>query len=362
MAIWNVLEDLRRRENGRRGYVEVRTPQIYDKSLWETSGHWAKYREHMFTFESEGREFGLKPMNCPGHCALYQAGQWSYRDLPIRMAEPGNLHRNELSGALHGLLRVRMFSQDDGHIFCTPEQIEDEVLGCLDFGFAVYELLGLEIKVELSTRPENRVGSDEDWDKAEAALAAALDRQGIAYTVNEGDGAFYGPKIDLHMLDVLGRGWQIGTVQLDFQLPQRFGLTYQGADNVEHTPVMIHRALLGSFERFIGILIEHFGGAFPTWLAPVQVRVLPVAGDHSGASHALVAALRAEGVRADIDERDDTLGKRIRESEIEKVPYPVVWGDRESTDALAVRKRGGKGQSTLSLRELVTEIRAEIPA
>ncbi|MBM3678596.1 MAG: threonine--tRNA ligase [Actinobacteria bacterium] len=360
MAIWNVLEDLRRRENARRGYVEVRTPQIYDKELWETSGHWQKYREHMFTFESEGREFGLKPMNCPGHCALYESGQWSYRDLPIRMAEAGNLHRNELSGALHGLLRVRMFAQDDAHVFCEPSQIEDEVLACLDFGFALYELLGLEIKVELSTRPENRVGSDADWDVAEAALAAALERRGLAYTVNEGDGAFYGPKIDLHMLDVLGRAWQIGTVQLDFQLPQRFGLRYQGADNAEHVPVMIHRALLGSFERFIGILIEHFGGAFPVWLAPEQVRVLPVAGDHAAAAGGLVSALREAGIRAEVDDRDDTLGKRIRDAELEKVPYVVVWGDRESNDALAVRKRG-EGQSTMALDALAAEIHSLMP-
>ena len=276
MVIWNVLEDLRRREDRERGYVEVRTPLIYDKELWVTSGHWEKYREHMFTFESENREFGLKPMNCPGHAALYSAGAYSYRELPLRMAEAGVLHRDELTGALHGLLRVRMFSQDDAHIFCAPEQIEAEVLGCLEFGYAIYSKLGLEIKVELSTRPDNKLGTDEEWDAAEAALAHALETMGVEYVVNEGDGAFYGPKIDLHMLDSLDRSWQVGTVQLDFQMPQRFGLHYQGADNAEHTPVMIHRALIGSFERFIGILIEHFGGAFPFWLAPVQVRILPV--------------------------------------------------------------------------------------
>jgi threonyl-tRNA synthetase len=361
MALWNVLEDMRRRENASRGYVEVRTPQIYAKELWETSGHWQKYREHMFSFESEEREFGLKPMNCPGHCALYGHGRWSYRDLPVRMAEAGNLHRNELSGALHGLLRVRMFAQDDAHIFCEPSQIEDEVLGCLEFGYAIYDLLGLEIKVELSTRPENRLGSDEEWDAAEGALASALDRRGIAYTVNAGDGAFYGPKIDLHMLDSLGRAWQIGTVQLDFQLPQRFALTYQGADNAEHIPVVIHRALIGSFERFIGILIEHFGGAFPVWLAPVQVRVLPVAVDHTEAARELVAALRAEGVRAEVDEREETLGKRIRDSELQKLPYVVVWGARETNDALAVRRRG-EGQSTMSLTDLVAAIRSQLPS
>ena len=349
MAIWNVLEDLRRRENAARGYVEVRTPQIYDKELWVTSGHWEKYREHMFTFESENREFGLKPMNCPGHCVLYADGAWSYRELPLRMAEAGVLHRDELAGALHGLLRVRMFSQDDAHIFCTPEQIEDEVLGCLDFGYAIYDRLGLEIKVELSTRPDNKLGSDEEWDAAEAALAQGARAAGLEYTVNEGDGAFYGPKIDLHMLDSLGRSWQLGTVQLDFQLPQRFALRYQGADNAEHTPVMIHRALIGSFERFIGILIEHFAGAFPFWLAPVQVRIIPVGLDHREAAHALAA--RLEGYRVEIDESDETVGKRIRNAELDKIPFVVVYGDKESDESLAIREHGG-GQSTQSLAEL----------
>jgi threonyl-tRNA synthetase len=349
MAIWNVLEDLRRREDLARGYVEVRTPQLYDKSLWETSGHWEKYREHMFTFESESREFGLKPMNCPGHCALYSAGAYSYRELPLRVAEAGVLHRDELAGALHGLLRVRMFSQDDAHVFCTPEQVEDEVLACLDFGYAIYEKLGLEIIVELSTRPDNRLGTDEEWDAAEAALSQALERRGLAHAVNEGDGAFYGPKIDLHMLDSLGRSWQLGTVQLDFQMPQRFGLRYQGADNAEHTPVMIHRALIGSFERFIGILIEHFAGAFPFWLAPVQLRVIPVGEGHREPARALAAKLAP--YRVEVDESDETVGKKIRNAEVAKIPFAIVYGDRESDDALAVREHGG-GQSTRSLSEL----------
>jgi threonyl-tRNA synthetase len=349
MAVWNVLEDLRRAEDRARGYVEVRTPQIYDKELWVTSGHWEKYREHMFTFQSESREYGLKPMNCPGHCALYSDGAYSYRDLPLRLAEAGVLHRDELAGALHGLLRVRMFSQDDAHIFCTPEQVEDEVLGCLEFGYAIYDRLGLEIKVELSTRPENRLGTDEEWDATEAALAQALERRGLEYAVNAGDGAFYGPKIDLHMLDSLGRSWQIGTVQLDSQLPQRFGLRYQGADNAEHTPVMIHRALIGSFERFIGILIEHFAGAFPFWLAPVQVRVIPVGEDHRAAVRALAGRLMP--YRVDVDDSDETVGKRIRNAELQKIPYVVVYGDKESDEALAIREHGG-GQSTLSLLDL----------
>jgi threonyl-tRNA synthetase len=264
------------------------------------------------------------------------------------MAEAGVLHRDELTGALHGLLRVRMFSQDDAHLFCTPEQIEDEVLGCLDFGYAIYDLLGLEIEVELSTRPENKLGTDEEWDVAESALAAALERRGLAYKVNAGDGAFYGPKIDLHMLDSLGRSWQVGTVQLDFQMPQRFGLHYQGADNAEHTPVMIHRALIGSFERFIGILIEHFAGAFPFWLAPVQVRVLPVGLDHRDAVRDL--ATRLGSYRVEVDDSDETVGKRIRNAELAKVPYIVVYGDKESDASLAIRERGGD-QSTLSLED-----------
>src|SRR4051812_18149182 len=349
MAIWNVLEDLRRRENRARGYVEVRTPQIYDSELWMTSGHWEKYREHMFVFESESRQFGLKPMNCPGHAVLYADGAYSYRDLPLRLAEAGVLHRDELAGALHGLLRVRMFSQDDAHIFCTAEQVEDEVLACLDFGYAIYDQLGLEIIVELSTRPENKLGTDEEWDVAEAALVTALERQGLAYVVNEGDGAFYGPKIDLHMLDSLGRSWQIGTVQLDYQMPQRFGLRYQGADNAEHTPVMIHRALIGSFERFIGILIEHFAGAFPFWLAPVQLRVIPVGESHREA--AVELAERLAPYRVEVDQSDETVGKKIRNAEVEKVPFVIVFGDKESDEALAVREHGGE-QSTKSLADL----------
>jgi threonyl-tRNA synthetase len=288
-------------------------------------------------------------MNCPGHCALYSAGAYSYRELPLRVAEAGVLHRDELAGALHGLLRVRMFSQDDAHVFCTPEQVEDEVLACLDFGYAIYDKLGLEINVELSTRPENRLGADEEWDAAEAALSQALERRGLAYAVNEGDGAFYGPKIDLHMLDSLGRSWQLGTVQLDFQMPQRFGLRYQGADNAEHTPVMIHRALIGSFERFIGILIEHFAGAFPFWLAPVQIRVIPVGEAHRGPARALAAKLAP--YRVEVDESDETVGKKIRNAEVAKIPFAIVYGDRESDEALAVREHGG-GQSTKSLSEL----------
>jgi threonyl-tRNA synthetase len=357
MAIWNVLEDLRQRENLRRGYHEVRTPQLYDVELWKTSGHWEKYREHMFTLEAEGREYGLKPMNCPGHCVLFGQTAHSYRDLPLRLAEAGNLHRSELSGVLHGLLRVRHFVQDDAHIFCTPEQIHDEVLACLDYAFYLYDLFELEMRVELSLRPDERLGSDGEWDDAEAALAEALGSKGLEYKTVPGEGSFYGPKIDLHMEDSLGRTWQLGTVQLDLQMPKRFGLAYAGSDNVEHTPAMIHRALFGSLERFIGIYLEHTGGDLPLFLAPEQVRVLSVAEAYAEDAERLAGELRERDFRADADVREETLGKRIREAELQKVPYVVVWGERESRDSLAVRRRGGE-QSSVSLAALLDELEA----
>jgi threonyl-tRNA synthetase len=358
MVVWNVLEDLRRRENAKRGYTEIKTPLIFEKRLWETSGHWEKFRDNMFFIQQEpGDEqlFGLKPMNCPGHCLVYASRSRSYRDLPVRLAEAGTLHRNEPSGALHGLLRVRHVTQDDGHTFCLPEQIEAEVGNCLEHAFYLYGLLDLTMRVELSLRPDNKLGSDEDWDVAEDALRNALRNREIDFEEMPGEGAFYGPKIDIHMQDSLGRSWQLGTVQLDFQMPQRFGLTYQAADNEQRTPAMIHRALFGSLERFIGILIEHYGGEFPFWLAPVQIRVVPVGADHRRAAHALAAKLREPGYRVEVDERDDTVGKRIREAELEKIPYTVVYGDKESDAALAIRERHGV-QSTKSLLELLGEL------
>jgi len=359
MVIWNVLEDLRRRENARRGYLEVKTPILYDTELWVTSGHWEKYRENMFLIEQEDKSFGLKPMNCPGHMLLFGSDLRSYRELPVRFAEASTLHRDEPTGTLHGLLRVRHVTQDDAHIFCTREQIEDEIFGCLDYAAFLYDLFGMDARFELSTRPDNKIGSDAEWDFTEGALRAALERRGIDYELNEGDGAFYGPKIDLHMTDVLGRSWQMGTIQLDAQMPQRFGLTYMSGGNEAETPYVIHRALLGSLERFIGILIEHYGGAFPVWLAPVQLRLIPVGEAHRAAVDDLRARLLAEGIRVDVDVRDETLGKRIREAEVEKVPYTVVYGDRESDEALAVRERGG-GQSTRSLQELLVDLRAAV--
>ena len=353
MVIWNVLDDLRRRENKRRGYVEVKTPVIFDKGLWEISGHWEKFRDDMFLIPDGERTFGLKPMNCPGHMRIFGDRLRSYRELPLRLAEAGTLHRNELAGALHGLIRVRHIVQDDSHLFVTREQIEDEIFGCLDFTASLYELFGLDYRFELSTRPDNKLGTDEEWDFTEGALRAALERRGLEYELNEGDGAFYGPKIDLHMTDSLGRSWQMGTVQLDSQMPQRFGLTYVGPDNREHTPYVIHRASFGSLERFIGILIEHYAGAFPFWLAPIQVRVIPVGEDHRDAASDLVR--RLDPYRGDVDDSDDTVGKRIRTAEVQKVPYVIVYGDKESDEALAIRERGG-GQETLSLAEFQVKL------
>jgi threonyl-tRNA synthetase len=357
MVIWNELEDLRRRENRTRGYSEVKTPLLYDVETFITSGHYENYKDNMFFVSSkEGeKQFALKPMNCPGHMLLFGSQLRSYRDLPFRYAEASTLHRDELAGTLHGLLRVRHITQDDAHIFCSADQIEDEIFGCLDYAAYLYDLFGLTAQFELSTRPEKKVGTDEEWDFTEAALRSALDRRGIEYRVNEGDGAFYGPKIDLHMTDVLGRSWQMGTIQLDAIMPQRFGLTYMGADNQEHVPYVIHRALLGSLERFIGILTEHYGGAFPFWLAPVQVRVLPVGEAHTEGAHAIAAKLAERGFRADVGEATETIGKRIRTAELEKIPFVVVYGDRESEDSLAVRERGG-GQFQESFQEFAARL------
>jgi len=298
-------------------------------------------------------------MNCPGHMLLFGSRLRSYRDLPIRYAESSTLHRNELAGALHGLLRVRHVTQDDAHIFCTEEQAAAEIDACIEFAKDLYALFDVTPHAELSTRPDNRLGTEEEWDHAEGILQAALERHGIEYVISPGEGTFYGPKIDLHMSDAIGRTWQMGTIQADYQMPRQFGLTYMGADNTEHTPMVVHRALLGSLERFIGILTEHYAGAFPFWLAPVQVRLIPVAENHREAVQELRRQLEAVGFRVDVDEREETLGKRIREAELEKIPLTIVYGDRESDESLAVRERGG-GQSTLSLSELLERFRAEL--
>jgi threonyl-tRNA synthetase len=363
--VFNSLVALSREMGRVRGYTEVKTPQLYDSSLWKTSGHWDKYAENMFVTESEDRAMALKPMNCPGHCKLYSLRPHSYRDLPVRYSEPGLLHRNEPSGALHGLLRVRHFAQDDAHIFCTEDQIQQEVAGCLEFAFATYEVFGLDVKLEFSTRPEKRIGSDELWDRSEAALLSALESQGLPYELNEGDGAFYGPKIDMHMTDSLGRAWQLGTVQLDYNMPARFELVYTGADNAEHRPVMIHRALMGSYERFIGILLEHLGGELPVWLAPVQAIVLPIADRHLDYAASVRDRIHAAGLRAELDDRTESVARKIRDAELRKIPYMLVVGDRERDAgevALREHRRGDAGSVAIEafIERLADEVETRV--
>src|SRR4051812_7680378 len=355
MAIWNELTKLWRSENGERGYREVKTPILYSSELFKRSGHWHVYGENMYFTDVEGDQMGLKPMNCPAHTQLYASQRRSYRDLPIRYSEQGLVHRHEPSGTLHGLLRVRHITQDDAHIFCTEEQIEEEVIRCLEFGFAIYDRFDFKPKLELSTRPEKRIGAEDMWDRAEAALQTALDNRGLDYEVNEGDGAFYGPKIDLHMTDAIGRSWQLGTVQLDYVMPERFDLTYTGADNAEHRPVMIHRALMGSFERFIGMLIEHYAGEFPTWLAPVQAIVLPVADRHIEYANQLKGELA--DFRVEVDDRTESIGRKIREAELRKIPYMLVVGDREVEERTAAVRRHKEGdQGALDLEAVRSKL------
>jgi threonyl-tRNA synthetase len=364
-AVFNALLALNRRMQEERGYVEVKTPLLYESHLWETSGHFPKYKENIFIAEYEDREFGLKPMNCPGHCQLFGLQQWSYRDLPVRYAEPGLLHRREPSGTLHGLLRVRHFIQDDAHVFCTEDQVADEVTACLHFAFDIYRMFDFPVHIELSTRPdpEKRLGDDAFWDKTEGMLEQALRAGGYEYAIAEGEGAFYAPKIDLHMTDSLGRSWQLGTVQLDYNMPERFELTYTGADNAEHCPVMIHRALFGSFERFIGILLEHTNGELPLWLAPVQAVALPIADRHNEAADRVVSALRDAGVRAEADERTESVGRKIRDAELRKVPFMLVIGDREADEGtVAVRRHGDGDEGSVALDELVERLRTELAA
>jgi threonyl-tRNA synthetase len=357
--VFNRLIALSRAMCEAHGYTEVKTPQLYDSDLWKTSGHWFKYRDNMFVTSAEDRELALKPMNCPGHCQLFKLQKWSYRDLPVRYAEPGLLHRNELSGTLHGLLRVRHFVQDDAHIFCTPEQTVDEVKGCLDMAFETYDVFGITPTLELSTRPDERIGSEEAWDQAEDILATALQDKGLEFVVNEGDGAFYGPKIDLHFEDSLGRSWQLGTVQVDFNFPERFDLTYTGADNADHRVVMLHRALFGSFERFIGILLEDTAGELPVWLAPTQAVVLPIADRHVDAAKAVEAQLREAGVRAEVDDRTESVGRKIREAELRKVPFMLVVGDREAENGtVAVREHRKGDTGTVSIDEFSQRLSA----
>jgi threonyl-tRNA synthetase len=362
-SVYNALVGLSREMGSERGYTEVKTPLIYDAELWKTSGHWGKYRQNMFTVQVEEREMGVKPMNCPGHAHLFKSSRHSYRDLPVRYSEPGLLHRNEASGVLHGLLRVRHFAQDDAHIFCTEEQVQEEVAGCLEFAFATYRLFDFDVRLELSTRPEQRVGDDELWDRAEQALTNALDAQGLAYELNPGDGAFYGPKIDMHMTDSLGRSWQLGTVQLDYNMPARFELAYTGADNAEHRPVMIHRALFGSYERFIGIMLEHYAGELPVWLAPVQAIVLSISDRVGEYATSVRERLRAAGLRAELDDRNESVGRKIREAELRKIPNMLIVGEREAeSGSVSLRRHRDGDRGSVLVAELIEALLEESQA
>ena len=361
MVLKNTLLDYWREIHRKAGYVEISTPVILNRSLWETSGHWDHYKNNMYTTVIDGEDYAIKPMNCPGGVLVYASEPRSYRDLPLRMGELGLVHRHEKSGQLHGLMRVRCFTQDDAHIFMTPEQIKDEIKGVAGLINEVYSLFGFQYHVELSTRPEDSMGSDEDWEMATDALRSALDELQLPYVVNEGDGAFYGPKIDFHLVDCIGRTWQCGTIQLDFQLPQRFELEYVGADGEKHRPIMIHRVVFGSIERFIGILIEHFAGAFPTWLAPVQVKVLPISDKYMDYAQSVLNKLTEAGIRAEVDTRAEKIGYKIREAQTAKIPYMLVVGAKEEEEGkVSVRSRFLGDEGAKDLQEFITSIKAEI--
>jgi threonyl-tRNA synthetase len=361
MALKNTLLDYWREIHKKAGYVEIATPIILNRSLWETSGHWAHYKNNMYTTVIDEEDYAVKPMNCPGGILVYASEPRSYRDLPLRLGELGLVHRHEKSGQLHGLMRVRCFTQDDAHIFMTPDQIKDEIKRVANLINDVYSLLGFKYHVELSTRPEDSMGSDEDWETATEGLRSALDELGLPYVVNEGDGAFYGPKIDFHLEDSIGRTWQCGTIQLDFQLPQRFELEYMGADGEKHRPIMIHRVLFGSVERFIGILIEHFAGAFPTWLAPVQVKVLPISDKFIDYADSVAAKLNDAGIRTEVDTRSEKIGYKIRSAQMEKIPYMLVVGQKEEEEGVvSVRSRFAGDEGQKELGQFMEAIQEEI--
>ena len=361
MIIRNLLENFWYEEHTKENYKFIKTPIMMSKELWEVSGHWENYKENMYTTMVDDREFAIKPMNCPGSLLVFKNALHSYKDLPLRMGELGQVHRHEASGALNGLFRVRTFTQDDAHIFMTPDQIKDEIKGVAGLIDQVYNLFGFKYHVELSTRPNDSMGSDEDWELATDSLRAALDDLGLDYVVNEGDGAFYGPKIDFHLEDSIGRTWQCGTIQLDFQLPLRFDLHYTGADGEKHRPIMIHRVAFGSIERFIGILIEHFAGAFPTWLAPVQVEVIPISDKHLDYANKVLDTLKAAGIRADIDTRAEKMGYKIREAQLQKIPYMlVVGGKEEENEAVSVRSRFKGDEGQMKLDDFLAAIKEEI--
>jgi len=362
--IWQEIEQYVRAKLRAHGYQEVRTPQVMDRVLWEKSGHWENYRQHMFTTRSENRDYAVKPMNCPGHIQIFNQGIKSYRDLPVRLAEFGACHRNEPSGALHGIMRVRGFVQDDAHIFCTEEQVQGEVSAFIDLLLEVYRDFGFEeVSVKLSTRPAQRVGTDETWDKAEAALEAALKAKGLAYQLQPGEGAFYGPKIEFALKDCLGRVWQCGTIQLDFALPERLGAHYVAEDNSRRVPVMLHRAILGSLERFIGILIEHHAGAMPLWLAPVQAVVMNITDAQADYAARVAAEMRAAGLRVETDLRNEKINYKIREHSLQKLPYHVICGDKEvQANQVAVRTRKGENLGQMTVAALIERMRQEIAA
>ena len=361
MAVRNALEDFWREVHHDYDYEEVRTPIILSQHLWETSGHWFHYRENMYTTQIDGAEYAIKPMNCPGGILVYANEMHSYRDFPIRMAELGLVHRHELSGALHGLFRVRSFTQDDAHVFMTPSQIKEELMSVIDLFGRIYSQFGLSYHVELSTKPEGAIGDDAIWELATEALREAIEAKGIPYRINEGDGAFYGPKLDFHIRDSIGRTWQCGTIQLDMNLPERFNLEYIAEDGQKHRPIMIHRACFGSMERFIGILIEHFAGAFPTWMAPVQVKILPISEKHVEYAEKLRKAFKDAYVRVELDDRSEKIGYKIRQAQMEKVSYMLVVGDKEVEEGkVAVRKRGVGEQGAMPWEEFLANIKQEI--
>jgi threonyl-tRNA synthetase len=357
MDMWNALLDYWRDEHRAAGYVETKTPVMLNRKLWEQSGHWENYRENMYTSVIDDEEYAIKPMNCPGGMILYKTKAYSYRDLPLRAGEVGLVHRHELSGALSGLFRVRAFHQDDAHIFMTPDQIGEEVLGVLKLAERIYKRFGLTFHLELSTRPKKSIGEDAQWEEATNGLKAALEQYGQDYVINEGDGAFYGPKIDIHIKDALGRTWQCGTVQLDMALPERFDLSYKGQDNEKHRPIMIHRVIYGSMERFFGILVEHFAGKFPLWLAPVQAILLPINQELSDYADTIKKSLEAHRIRCEVDKRNETLKKKIREAQVNYIPLIITIGDKErETNTLSVRTLDGKVRMGIPLEDLVTKV------
>ena len=360
LLLKNLLVDYWRKLHAREGYVEIATPIMLNQKLWETSGHWEHYRDNMYTTSIDGAQFAIKPMSCPGGMLVYKMEPHSYRELPLRISELGLIHRNEKSGTLHGLMRVRCCTQDDAHIFMTPDQIPDEIKGVARLIHEVYSAFGFSYHVELSTRPENSIGSDADWEMATDGLKSALDDLGLPYVINEGDGAFYGPKIDFHLEDSIGRTWQCGTIQLDFQLPQRFEAEYIGKDGNRYRPIMIHRVIFGSIERFLGILIEHYAGKFPLWLSPVQIKILPISDKYIGYANEIKSILKQEGLRCELDDRTEKIGCKIRTAQLEKVPYMLIIGGKEAeTNRVSVRKRDVGDLGSMAIEELLDALRKE---